>query len=157
MSKEVQQLVKSLMSGDEKSATEKLKTIVQDKFIDQVKDRKVEVMKTAVTNAVQIKESADLGAADELELYMMNDGQLYRSRIQPAIKNMQRKIKSGKFDPRLAPKLWSHVVTDAAKKYSKEFASPAEWNKIFTKATRDHLAASIAKEMEDRIREGDFD
>ena len=57
--------------------------------------------------------------AMELRLYIDNDSDLYRQRLVPIVKNIQRKMKSGKYDHSKAPKLWKYLVYDGAKKYSK--------------------------------------
>ena len=82
------------------------------------------------------KELSD--AARELELYMNNDGTLYRQNIEPIHKNLEKKIAKGTFSLPLSVKLWSYAVEAAAKKYVKEFGGT--WNKIFPKADRDIVA-----------------
>ena len=47
--------------------------------------------------------------AMELKLYIDNDGDLYRQRLVPIVKNIQRKMKSGKYDHSKAPKLWMYL------------------------------------------------
>ena len=53
----------------------------------------------------------------ELKMYIENDGQLYKQRLVPIVKNIQRKMKSGKYDHKKAPKLWMYLVKDGANKY----------------------------------------
>jgi hypothetical protein len=86
----------------------------------------------------------DEAAANELDLYAENTSELYGQK-KSILANIQRKLKSGKFDITLAPKLWMYWVDAAAKRYAKEFASsPSDWNKMFTKPTREHLARELA-------------
>jgi hypothetical protein len=61
----------------------------------------------------------------ELELFIVNDANIYRQRITPIIKNMQRKSKSGKYDAELAIKGFMYAVNDGIKAYNKEFGSGA--------------------------------
>ena len=61
----------------------------------------------------------------ELELFIVNDANIYRQRIQPIIKNMQRKSKAGKYDADLAIKGFMYAVNDGIKAYNKEFGSGA--------------------------------
>ena len=84
--------------------------------------------------------------AMELKLYIDNDGDLYRQRLVPIVKNIQRKMKSGKYDHSKAPKLWMYLVDDGAKKYSKEFPGVK-----FDKKVRQYVAQEFADEYKDEI------
>jgi len=93
----------------------------------------------------------DTTAANELDLYAENTSELYNQK-KSILANIKRKLKSGKYDHALAPKLWMHWVDAAAKRYVREFGSPgARIDSIFNKATREHLA----KELADRYRTGE--
>lgn len=97
------------------------------------------------------KKYKDSIAMDELELYIENDSDLYRQQFIPIIKNIKRKLKSGKYDHKLAPKLWLYFVENGAKKYAKEFASPSEWKDMFVKSDRMILAQKLADYYFDNI------
>ena len=84
--------------------------------------------------------------ARELKLYIDNDGDLYRQRLVPIVKNIQRKMKSGKYDHSKAPKLWMYLVDDGAKKYSKEFPGVK-----FDRKVRQYVAQEFADEYKDEI------
>ena len=93
------------------------------------------------------REAADETAARELSLYIENEYSLVgapNSQGQSIEKNLLRKIKSGSFDLKLSEKAWMYLVEAGAKKYAKEFASPGEWSKIFTKPTRELVAYEFA-------------
>ena len=77
----------------------------------------------------------------ELKLYIENDSDLYRQKIVPIVKNIQRKMKSGKYDHKKAPKLWKYLVDDGAKKYAKEFPGVK-----FDRKVKDHVAQEFADE-----------
>jgi hypothetical protein len=51
-----------------------------------------------------IREAVDKHLVREVVLFAQNDGGFYRSKMSPIIKNLTRKIKSGKFDEKLALK-----------------------------------------------------
>jgi hypothetical protein len=91
--------------------------------------------------------SVDETAKRELDLYAENTFELYNQK-KSILANIQRKLKSGKYDHALAPKLWGYWVTAAAKRYQKEFGSDAP---IFSKATRE----ALAQELADRYRTGE--
>jgi DNA-nicking Smr family endonuclease len=80
-------------------------------------------------------------AAEELELFAENTGELYPQK-QAILANIKRKLKRGKYDPAKAPKLWMYWVDNAAKRYQKEFGSESP---IFNKPTREAVAQDLAK------------
>lgn len=88
--------------------------------------------------------------ARELKLYIDNDGQLYKQRLIPIVKNIQRKMKSGKYDHKKAPKLWKYLVDDGAKKYQKEFPSVK-----FSKMVKDAVAQEYADEYYEELNAQD--
>lgn len=93
----------------------------------------------------------DPDMAYELELFMENDGQLYRQQFIPIIKNIQRKIKSGKYDHSQAPKLWMYYVENGLKKYAKELGSGMAWNQYLSVKDRKVLAMKLADINYDEI------
>lgn len=97
---------------------------------------------------------ADKTAANELELYIENESSIYNQK-KSIIENIKRKMKSGRYDPKLAPKLWLYWVDAGAKKYVKEFGS-GNVDTIFNKATREHVAHGLARDYEQRIRSGEY-
>lgn len=88
----------------------------------------------------------------EIELYADNNAELHRQRFIPIIKNIMRKIKSGKYNALLAPKLWRYYYDDAAKRYQKEFGMS---NLLGTKE-RQALADKKAKEEYEKIMDGEY-
>jgi len=96
-------------------------------------------------------EAVDKDAAKELQLYIENDQKLYRQ-VESIVKNIQRKMKSGKYDHKKAPKLWMYVVDAGAKQYHKEHGTPGDkWTKMFDKQTRQAVAETMADEYRDEI------
>ena len=88
--------------------------------------------------------------ATELKLFIDNDANLYRQRLVPIVKNIQKKMKSGKYDHKKAPKLWMYLVTDGAKKYEKEFHGLK-----FNKQEKEAVAQMYADEYKDEIEAQD--
>ena len=80
----------------------------------------------------------------ELRLFIENDPALAR-RFAAIAKNLNLKIKRGNYDADKASRLWLYLVDEGAKKYAREFASPAEWSNIFNAATRRELASQMAR------------
>ena len=94
-------------------------------------------------------EALDRHAVTELKLYIENDKDLYKQQIVPIIKNVQRKMKSGKYDHRQAPKLWMYLVDNGAKKYVKEFGGDVKT--MFPKDLRLSIANEFANEYKAEI------
>lgn len=57
----------------------------------------------------------------ELELFIVNDGDLYRQRVQPIIANLAKKTRKGVYDHAKAAKLWGYLADAGAQKYTKDF------------------------------------
>ena len=97
----------------------------------------------------------DPTAMREIELYIENDGDLYRQQFMPIIQNIQRKMKSGKYDHSLSPKLWGYLVENGMKKYGKEFGD--RWNTLLSTKDRKILAQKLADAYYDEIMLGNYD
>ena len=95
-------------------------------------------------------EAVDGNMVIELKLYIDNDADLYRQRLVPIVKNIQKKMKSGKYDHKKAPKLWKYLVDDGAKKYQKEFPGVK-----FSRQEKDAVAQEFADEYKDEIEAQD--
>ena len=97
----------------------------------------------------RLGEGIDAVASRELKLYIEHDRDLYRQQIVPIIKNVQRKMKSGKYDHAQAPKLWLYLVDNGAKKYVKEFGGDDK--RDFPKDLRLSVANEFANEYKAEI------
>ena len=76
-------------------------------------------------------------------MFTENDGDIYRQNFQPIIKNLKQKIKTGRYNHALAPKIWMYYVEAGMKKYAKEFDDPKRWMDLLS--TKDRK--SISSEM----------
>ena len=105
-----------------------------------------------------ITEAQDSDAVNELDLYIMNNEELYRRRFMPIIENIKRKIKRGIYDHEKVIKMWMYLVDDAAREYVKEFGDPTEDVKdMFPKETRLKVAQIIADREKENIEQGEYD
>ena len=105
-----------------------------------------------------ITEAQDSDAVNELDLYIMNNEELYRRRFMPIIENIKRKIKRGIYDHEKVIKMWMYLVDDAAREYVKEFGDPTEDVKdMFPKETRLKVAQIIADREKENIEKGEYD
>lgn len=98
----------------------------------------------------------DEHAMQELELYLENTGELHNQK-KSIIENLQRKMKSGRYDPQLAPKLWMYWVDAGAKGYVKEFGGPGDSvQMMFPRPLRMALATQLAAHYEQAIQSGEY-
>ena len=129
--------------------------VLKDKGIDSYfKNGKLYVAKADVKKASSIlKKDRDIikdpkivgesfkDEVHELKLYIENDSDLYKQKLVPIVKNIQRKMKSEKYDHKKAPKLWMYLADEGAKKYSKEFPGVK-----FDKRVRQQVSQEFADE-----------
>ena len=105
-----------------------------------------------------ITEAQDSDAVNELDLFIMNDEDLYRRRFMPIITNIKRKIKRGIYDHKKVIKLWMYLVDDAARQYVQEFGTPDQDVKdMFPKETRLKVAEVISLREKENIEKGEYD
>ena len=105
-----------------------------------------------------ITEEQDSDAVNELDLFIMNDEDLYRRRFMPIITNIKRKMKRGVYDHEKVIKLWMYLVDDAARQYVQQFGSPEQDVKdMFPKETRLQVAQVIADREKENIEQGEYD
>ena len=103
-------------------------------------------------------DTIDSNAVNELDLYIMNNEDLYRQRFMPIIFNLRRKVNKNVYDHDKAKKLWMYLVDAAAKEYVKEFGNPDEDVKdLFPKEVRIRVAEIIADREIENIKQGEYD
>ena len=90
-----------------------------------------------------MKSVFDREAARELELYLMNDSEIYFRSFLPISKNLEKKMGKGIFDQGKAAKAFMYCTEFAAKKYCKEFGGI--WYQVFSKATRENVAETLVE------------
>jgi len=98
------------------------------------------------------------GEGRELWLYIDNDAQLYKQQGLPIIKNLMTKKAQGKYDSKLAAKLYMYLVDNGAKKYVKEHGSKGySWTTTFDKKTRMEVAKELVSSFESEAESGAYD
>jgi hypothetical protein len=119
--------------------------------VDVAKKFKREVK--VVGESFSMNEGKDLGDdGTELKLYIENDANLYRQQIVPIVKNIQRRMKKGTYDHKLAPKLWMYLVDNGARLYVKEYGGRGDSvRQMFPKKTREAVAREFADEYRDEL------
>ena len=81
--------------------------------------------------------------SEELTLYVLNEGRMYRCLTVGIIKNLAKKYEKGTFETEKALKSFYNLATEGAKRYAKEYANADEWNKIFSVANRKACACEL--------------
>jgi hypothetical protein len=106
-----------------------------------------------IKRATGVKEAVESGklTPEEQEIYLtaVNTESIYRSRITPIIKNYQRKLGKGKYNPELAIKGFVYAVEDAIKEYAKHGSKvrlTGEQKRRVAKELLDHYADEINPE-----------
>lgn len=105
--------------------------------------------------------NVDPVAAQELANFIINDSELYRGQTQAIIKNLAKKLRSGKFDAEKSVKLWRYLADNGAKKYIFEYGRKGNaryWQEvkgfdIFSVPTRLSTAKRLAAYYDQQIRE----
>lgn len=93
--------------------------------------------------------------ARELQLYIENDGQLYRQQTTSIMKNLQKKFEKGQYDSNLARKLWRYLVDNGAKKYVQEHGSRGDKAaNMFPGKVRDEVAAAMEADWKSELEAG---
>ena len=90
----------------------------------------------------------------ELELFIMNDQDLYRQMFMPIIMNLARKMKRGVYNHQMAPKLWQYLVDQGAKKYVMQYGGTVR--NTFPKKARMELAKDMADEQMEMLKAGEY-
>lgn len=111
--------------------------------------KKVRGVKISNEIGEDLDEAVDETSARELQLYIENDRNIYRQRVQPIIKNLSGKMKKGSFDEKLAVKAFMYAVEDGQKAYNKEFGSGSmNLDKATKTMVAERLLDSYRDEME---------
>jgi hypothetical protein len=87
----------------------------------------------------------------ELTIWIENDGNLYRRQTLPIIKNLQKKIAKGTYDPKKALILWKHLADSGAISYAKEFGGV--YHEMFSVADRKAAAIELAASYDEHLKE----
>lgn len=94
--------------------------------------------------------------SEELVIFIDNDGDLYQQRGEPIRANLSKKFREGNYIHSEAVKLWKYLADDGAKKYAKENATAAQWNRIFSVADRNEAAQEMANNWLGEMEAGNF-
>ena len=78
----------------------------------------------------------------------------FQRQKESIIKNILRKIKSGKYDHTKAPKLWMYWVDTGAKQYVKDYGGNVKV--LYPKEVRQSLAVQLANEYKAEIDIGNY-
>jgi hypothetical protein len=114
------------------------------------------MMANALSNPGRSLSQPDEHAAQELELYVSNDSQLYHSQFIPIVKNLMKRRAAGTYNHEKAAKLFLYLADAGARKYYKEFGTQRGGFK-FDLATRWAVAKSLRDSFETEAELGNYD
>lgn len=103
-----------------------------------------------------LKKTGMSDEATELQMYLENDGDIYRQQLWPIIKNLENHFRKGRWDHERAITGMGYAVETAAKKYHSEFGSSGPWHGVFTPAIRREVAESMVNDLESEMNSGTF-
>lgn len=100
----------------------------------------------------------DNHAADELYMFIKNDGNLYNRWLVPIRKNLSKKWKKGSYNPELAVKAYIPLTAESAKKYAKEIegVEPSRGLKMFSPSVRREVAKTLEQHWRHEMELGNF-
>lgn len=108
------------------------------------------------TRAPREQKPADEAGARELQLFIDNDGTLYRQQFTPIVANLMKKRRKGTYDHEKAVKLFGHLAEAGAKKYAKE-SGGTPWSALFDVPTRKLCARYLCAAFEGEAELGNYD
>ena len=95
--------------------------------------------------------------AHELELYIVNDGQIYERSLMPIYKNLATKKARGEYVHDLAIKAFMYTVNEGAKRYTREYSAMTDkWDRLFSMKERLEVAEALARYFETEWKLGQF-
>jgi len=101
---------------------------------------------------------ADQAAADELRIFVDNDGRLYDKTATPIHRNLMAKRARGEYDHARAVQAFMYLTEAGAKKYVHDVEGGATpWHVMFSIPTRRETAAQLARSFEERAARGEYD
>lgn len=100
-----------------------------------------------------IKAAVDEDVLEDLEFFMDNTSSLHQQ-FNSIIANVKRKMESGKYDPKLSPKLWMYWVEDGVKAYAKEFSVNPKVQ--FPMELKKALADRLSKHYDAAVKKGEY-
>ena len=88
----------------------------------------------------------------ELYLFALNDGDLYRQQREHVEALLQKRYDKGDYDSEKAAKLWLYFADNAAKKYHKQFCGNGKWFHMFNIDTRREVATLFEIDHHDLMK-----
>lgn len=124
-----------------------------NKMVSNNQFKQIEMIRRHLSSPLNAGEETE---ARELQLYIENDGDLYRQMIEPAEKSMVRKFKMGIQNDELGILQFLHIADAGAKKYQREFTD-SETSRIFSLKVRVYVARELYKTFAEEYRLGNYD
>jgi len=88
----------------------------------------------------------------DLQIYIENNGALYRQQETPIYENLKRKMRKGTYDRKKAVVLWRYLADEGAKRYAKDSRYAGKWHELVSPATREAVATKLRDQNEESLR-----
>lgn len=147
----------SRSSGGRTTSSSRLSLSVSSNSSDikrSVSARHLEPLTTKQRKRLVTRTEANPTHVRELELFTVNDADLYRQQHIPIIKNQLRRMKKGTFDKDKSTIAFMNLADNSARKYTKDFGSGTN---IFTKADRLAVAKRLRDDFIEEEKLGNYD
>jgi len=110
-----------------------------------------------MVRASQFIQESSTDAVNELDLYIMNNEDLYRKHFMPLVHWLSHSLKNNTYNHDNAIKKWNLLVNDAAREYVKEFGKPHEDVKdMFPQDSRAKVAQVLADRELENMKAGEY-
>lgn len=103
-----------------------------------------------------LKESFDNKAlAKELTLFIESDSEVSEQQVPAVKRNLVRHYKKSEYNTNLAERSWGRVVSEAAKKYAKEYGKePRLWEEMFPAPVRKSIVEELERNFYTDLKKG---
>lgn len=119
------------------------------------KDTKSHNVKISVLSGPAFK---DPDSVREIELFLLNDSDIYFKFRRPVLINLAKKHKKGTFKTELAAKSFLKVIEAGMKKYNKDFGSSrSKWSSLLSVSDRKLLALDFAAEALNEFNSNNYE
>jgi hypothetical protein len=99
----------------------------------------------------------DQAAADDLRIFIDNDGELDRQMASMIRKNLMAKRARGEYDHARAIQAFMYLTEAGAKKYARDAGGPGSWHAMFSVPTRKEAARQLVESFEEEAKLGNYD
>lgn len=102
--------------------------------------------------------AVDNNLVNELELYIANNEEIYRTQFMPLIDRLAKQLKNNSYNHQQALSQWKKLVDYSAVAYVREFVDTGEdASEVFPTEVRNKVCDNIAQKELNNIKQGEYD